>query len=195
MEEWRDIEGYNGIYQVSNLGRVRSLSSIDKLGHKRIGKIINLHKCKDGYVNVCLHKDGKKKYFRVHRLVAIAFIPNPNNLPEVNHIIDDYEHRSDNRVENLEWCDHKYNCNYGTHNEKISKSVKGKKRPNSTGYKHSQARKIKCLTTNEIFTTMKEAHEKYNINEGHICECCQGKRKSAGKHPITGDKMIWIYIE
>lgn len=174
---------------------MRSLSRIDNLGHKRNGKIISLKKNKFGYMNVCLHKDGKRKFFMVHRLVAMAFIPNPNNLPEINHKIDDFQHRSDNRVDNLEWCDRIYNCNYGTHNEKLSKSIRGKKRPKSTGDKHSQARKIKCLTTNEIFTTIKEACEKYNINKGHVCECCQGKRKSAGKHPITGDKMIWVYIE
>ena len=123
MEEWRDVVGYEGLYQVSNLGRIKSLN------YNHTGKegILKLIYGKDGYVKISLCKKGEKpETFLVHRLVAIAFIPNPNNLPEVNHIIDDFEHRSDNRVENLEWCTRDYNCNYGSRNKKVSENKKGK---------------------------------------------------------------------
>ena len=116
MEEWRDIEGFNG-YQVSNEGRIRSL----KWGKERIRKVtIN----KYGYLEVSLCKDEKPTTKRIHRLVAEAFIPNPQNLPEVNHKDED---KTNNNVENLEWCTEEYNHNYGTrlqrNAEKLSKCV------------------------------------------------------------------------
>ena len=182
MEEWRDIEGYEGLYRVSNLGRVKSLR--DNHGNYR-EKILSLKPNKQGYVEIVLYKNKEKEYFLVHRLVAEAFIPNPNNLPEVNHKIDDFEHRSDNRVENLEWCTRDYNCNYGSRNKKVSESKKGNK--------HPRARKVKCITTNEIFNTMKEASEKYNISTQGIYHCCIGSSKSAGRHPATKEKLVWEY--
>lgn len=110
-EEWRSIEGYEGLYEVSSYGRVRSLDryEINNLGYKRLlkGKILSPGIKKDGYFIVSL----KNKNFRVHRLVAQAFIPNPEGLPQVNHKDED---KSNNNVDNLEWCDSKYNNNYGT---------------------------------------------------------------------------------
>ena len=113
-EIWKDIFGYENIYQVSNLGRVRGLKR--KTGNStgyyiRKGKILkkamNIH----GYEFVILSKNGKRKTITVHRLVAEAFIPNPNHFPCINH---KNENRACNIVENLEWCTHKYNSNYGT---------------------------------------------------------------------------------
>ena len=98
MEEWRDIEGYEGLYQVSNLGNIKSLK--DNYGRSRI-KILKLKKRKDGYIQINLHKNGIIKTFRVHQLVARAFIDNPNNLKEINH---KDENPSNNRVDNLEWA-------------------------------------------------------------------------------------------
>lgn len=117
---WNDIPGYEGLYQVSNTGRVRSLN------YKRTGKTKALKQCtdKDGYKKVVLCKDGKYKTYYIHRLVALAFIPNPDNLPEVNHKDED---KTNNYYKNLEWCTRKYNNNYGTRNKKISKANKGKK--------------------------------------------------------------------
>ena len=106
MEEWRDIEGYEGLYQISSLGRVKSFPR-----PTTPGGILKINKRKDGYCSVMLCKNGKTKRFLVHRLVAKAFIPNPNNLPMINH---KNENPSKNIVDNLEWCDNKYNCNYGT---------------------------------------------------------------------------------
>ena len=191
MEEiWKDIKGYEGLYQVSNLGRVKSLSKLiwnGKAYYISKEKILSLKPSEKGYVKIALWKNREKEYFLVHRLVAEAFIPNPNNLPEVNHIIDDFEHRSDNRVENLEWCTREYNNNYGNRNKKHSENIKR--------YKNPKAKKVKCITTNEIFNCMKDAEEKYNVAYQSISSCCKGKLKSAGKHPITKEKLVWQYVE
>ena len=114
-EEWRDVVGYEGLYQVSNLGRVRSLDRTIPFGKftKNVkGKMLSQYLC-CGYCEISLGraKSGKKNRQRVHRLVAEAFIPNLNNYPIINH---KNEIKTDNRVENLEWCDYSYNLNYGT---------------------------------------------------------------------------------
>ena len=156
-EEWRDIKGYEGLYQVSNLGRVRSLN------YNKTRQIKELSYAKRrGYLGVTLYKNGKPKTFTVHRLVARMFIPNPNNYPQVNH---KDENKSNNDVKNLEWCTNEYNHNYGTRNERVGKSL---------------SKKVICITTGEIFNSMREACRKYNISSGSMTECCQGKRKTAG---------------
>ena len=107
-EIWENIEGYEGQYQISNYGRVKSF----KNGKEQIIKG-NINQ--KGYCIVDLYKNKEKKHFQVHRLVAKAFIPNPNNYPIVNH---KDENPSNNRVDNLEWCTPKYNSNYGNIKEK-----------------------------------------------------------------------------
>jgi hypothetical protein len=123
MEIWKDIKDYEGLYEVSNQGRVRSL------------KTGRLRKPKDnfGYLRINLCKEGIVKFYMVHRLVAEAFIENNNpNLTQVNH---KNENKQDNRVENLEWCDAKYNCNYGNHTKKqVESQIKtGYLNPNMIG--------------------------------------------------------------
>lgn len=109
IEEFRDCKGYEGLYQVSNLGRVYSIKSKKYLKHNNNG---------NGYYLVSLiTKEGKRKNEYIHRLVAIAFIDNPNNLTQVNHID---ENKGNNKADNLEWCDCKYNNSYGT---KIKRQV------------------------------------------------------------------------
>lgn len=115
-EIWRDIEGYEGLYQVSNLGRVKSLDRIDRLGRRKPGVILSYILHNYGYLLVNLYKEGKRKLFLVHRLVAHTFIPNPEGLPEINHKDED---KTNNLVDNLEYCDRKYNINYGTHTERM----------------------------------------------------------------------------
>ena len=179
QEVWKDIEGYEGLYQVSNLGRVKSL----KGSHEKYKeKILKPRKNSNGYLRVGLCR----KDFYIHRLVAQAFIPNPNNYLEVNH---KDETRDNNRVDNLEWCNKTYNMNYGTIKERIGKASKGR----SLGSKSARAKKVKCITTGEIFDCMTDAHKKYNIDLNCICACCKGRQKTAGKHPQTGEKLIWRY--
>lgn len=116
MEEiWKDIKGYEGLYQVSNLGRVKSLD----YRHKGTSKVMSPGKQKNGYLNVGLWSGRKKETKYVHRLVAEAFVPNPNNWPEVNH---KDECLTNNVASNLEWCTSEYNANYGTRNQRMSKS-------------------------------------------------------------------------
>lgn len=115
MEEYREIKGFEGLYEVSNYGNVRSLK------RNKILKQINI---KGGYKRVSLYKYGEQYFKAIHRLVAEAFIPNPDNLPCVNH---KDENPSNNNVKNLEWCDYKYNINYGTANERRSAKRMGMK--------------------------------------------------------------------
>lgn len=135
MEIWKDIKGYEGYYQISNLGRLRSLDryiKFKKLGHTRLFKGVILADVFDskGYNINCIKINQVKKNVKIHRLVAKAFIPNPKNKPQVNHI---NEIKTDNRATNLEWCTAKENMNHGsigkrisisnTNNEKTSKKV------------------------------------------------------------------------
>lgn len=184
MEEWRNIPEYEDRYQVSNLGRVRSLK--DKHGKYR-EKILKEYTTIHGYKEVILFKKGSGKHYVIHRLVAKAFIPNPNNLPEVNHKDED---KNNNCVNNLEWCSREYNNNYGTRNKRVSEKMS----ENMKGNTNAKRQKIKCITTGEIFESIAEAERKYKVNHSDISKCCKGKRKSAGKHPITGEKLVWKYV-
>ena len=115
MEEWKSIPGYEGLYEVSSYGRVKSLERYksNNGGIQLIKeKILKPHNTKKGYLTVQFHN----KIFKVHRLVAQAFIPNPDNLPMVNHKDED---KTNNNVDNLEWCTAKYNSNYGTSIERM----------------------------------------------------------------------------
>lgn len=99
-EIWKDVYGYKGFYQASSKGRIRSLARISN-GVKVESKILSSRKRKDGYIRVCFHKDGLKKYYYAHRLVAIAFKHNPKRRKQVNHIDGN---RQNNHSSNLEWC-------------------------------------------------------------------------------------------
>lgn len=125
QEIWRDVIGYEEQYQVSDLGNIRSKDRtiIDCLGRKRALKShkIRIQTSKIGYKQVLLHKYGKTRTRLVHRLVAEAFIPKTEaDKNEINH---KDENKANNIVDNLEWCDHKYNINFGTRTEKTSKKV------------------------------------------------------------------------
>ena len=171
MEEWRNIKDFEN-YQVSNLGRVRN---------KR-GTIIKSFDNGHGYLRISLCRDGKHYNKYIHRLVADAFIDNPHGLSDVNHI---NEQKHDNRVENLEFVSHKDNCNYGTRTERQSQKI--------SGGKNVGAKKIICVTTGEIFDTVKQGADKYNIHAQNISQSIKldihcGKLED-------GTKLKWDYYE
>ena len=117
MEIWKDIPGYEGHYQVSNEGRIRSIKNTPYI-------ILKPDYQKNGYVRVYFWFNNKKRTILVHRIVAKCFVDNPNGYNEINHID---ENKANNNASNLEWCTHSYNMKYGHTFEKISKSKKGKK--------------------------------------------------------------------
>lgn len=128
-EEWRNIAGYESFYQVSNFGRVRSLHRTfvrsDGRLHNKPGKILTPGINPRGYLFVNLSDVNHKiTPTRIHRLVAETFIPNPDNLPQVNH---KDENKLNNSAENLEWCTAAYNDLYGSRNQKISRALQGNK--------------------------------------------------------------------
>lgn len=126
MEKWVDIKGFEGLYQVSNYGRVKSMEKWVKLNQYTKHypeQIRKLHMGTNGYLMLMLSKNKKKYPKMVHRLVADAFIPNPSNLPQVNH---KDEVKTNNYADNLEWCDRKYNCQYGTRNKRVGEKCSKK---------------------------------------------------------------------
>lgn len=121
MEEiWKDIKGYEGLYQVSNLGNIRSLKFKNNIIEKERIRVLR-QQLRNGYLTINLTKNGKRKNYQIHRLVAQEFISNPNQYSIVNH--KDYK-KTNNRVDNLEWCTQKYNVNYSICNMKNKVHVK-----------------------------------------------------------------------
>lgn len=190
MEIWKDVVGYEGLYQISNLGRVKSV---------RQNKLMSLKRCQ-GYLRVGLRHRGKEQrsYF-VHRLVAEAFIPNPHNYPQINH---KDECRTNNNVENLEWCTAKYNCNYGTHTLKMIQNtdyskVNYKARHEHTDYakrylntdytnikastKARFAHRITQFTLNEEkvkeWLSLRDVEKELKIDRKEVAKCCKGIRE------------------
>ena len=172
MEEiWKDIKGYEGLYQVSNLGRVKSLDkiivTIDRKNRCQKGKILKLQISKYGYNVITLWNNNISKQFKVHRLVAIAFIPNPNNLPQINHIDED---KLNNKIDNLEWCTALEN----NHHSNIAKrrhlaGTEASKKP------VSQYEINGTLVAN--YESASEASRKIGKPQGRssICKCCNGQ--------------------
>ena len=158
-EIWKDITGYEGLYQVSNLGNVKSLGN-DK---NRKEKILRQTENKSGYLRVTLCKDGKPRYYLSHRLVANVFIKNeaPLFYTQVNH---KDENKTNNRVENLEFCDAQYNNTYGSRIEKCLKPV----------YQFT----LDGTFVNE-YPSMVYINRKFGFGNGSICKCCTGKIRSS----------------
>ena len=197
LEIWKDIDGYEGLYQVSNKGRIKSLYSVTN-NEERIIKQQTNH---NGYNTVYLSINGKRRKFVVHRLVAMMFIPNIENKPCVDHI---NTIRNDNNVENLRWVTHKENCNNELTKEHMAKARGRGYTTKKKGYVTSDEIRVKisrsmgghrilCVTTGEIFETVSEASRKYNVATSKICFCCKKKLKSAGK--LNGQKLIWQYYD
>ena len=164
-EIWRDIKDYPN-YMVSNLGNVKSLCN----NKTRKEKIIKKGKDSGGYLFVNLHKKGKVKYYYVHRLVAEVFMPNPDNKPCIDHINTD---KTDNSVENLRWVTHKENSNNPMTFDKISKPIIQFSKDGEF------IKKWDCIT---------DVLRELGINQGNICKCCKGERKTAGGYK-------WLYAD
>jgi len=183
-EIWKDIEGYEGLYQVSNFGRIKSLSR--KFYTTNNGYVITKTKIlktglsHNGYHLISIsNKNKKRKTFRVNRLIALCFIPNPNNLPEVNHKDGN---KNNNNASNLEWCTRSYNCKHayktglhkGAWKDKFGKDNKASKRVHKINFKTD-----KILETYDSITI---ASEKTGIERTCINRVCNGSRnaKTAG---------------
>ena len=163
-EVWKPVVGYEGLYEVSNIGRVRSINYHKSGKAKVMSPSFNTW----GYLIVDLRKNNKRHSYAVHRLVAFAFIPNPDNFPEINH---KNEIKTDNNVENLEWCTRKYNINYGT-------AIKRRSKP------------IVQLDNNGNVVGKWEsglsASRYYKICKSNIYNCLHGKQK-------TSKGFVWKY--
>lgn len=162
IEQWKDIKGYEGLYQVSNNGNIKSLARTMSSGRKLNPIIMKMQEDKRGYLSVLLSKDGSKKRVRIHREVAKAFVENPFNKEQVNHIDED---KTNNKANNLEWMTLLENINHGTG---IQRKAKALNRPIIA---------INELTGETIhFNSIKEAGEK-GFNRGNIDSCIKGKLK------------------
>lgn len=190
VEVWEDIKGYEGLYQISNLGRVKSLGR-HRRNHGKLQKveekIKNVRMDTQGYLLTDLYKDNKQKTVRVHRLVAETFICNEECKETVNHIDGN---KLNNTVENLEWStfkeqnEHFYRNNLKKE-ENIKKAVIAMNKANS--------KKVKCLNTGEIYNSASEAARDKGVSPSLVMGCCRGVRKSAGKDKNM-NPLHWMYI-
>ena len=193
-EVWKDIVGYEGLYQVSNMGRVRSLERIVKHSIKgklsrRKGEMMKLYLAKkSGYKQVRLSKEGKAKTLNIHRLVAEAFLPNPENKREVDHI---NTVATDNRVCNLRWTTRTENNNNELTCKHRSLAMKGRilsEEQVMRMRKNSPFKtKVMCIETGIIYESAMEAYRQTGIRQCNINHCCNGKRKHAGGYS-------WKYV-
>lgn len=186
IEIWKPVVGYEGLYECSSLGNVRSLDRIDSVGRRIKGKHIKPLESRFGYHRLSLCKEGKVITHSVHRLVAEAFLPNPDNKPCVDHINTD---RTDCRVENLRWVTIKENNEnpltqqHRKRGNEHPKPFKGK-----VGVLHPKSKSVLQYTKDGVFVKRWEsislANKHYNTN--HISDCCLGKRKNC-----VG--FIWVF--
>lgn len=166
-EIWKDIDGYCGYYQVSNNGRVKSLQrAIAFPGYEKIIKesIMTPKENGRGYLQVNLYVNKKSDWQLIHRLVAKAFVPNPNNFPQVNHKDED---RGNNCAENLEWCTNKYNNNYGLHKKHIAEKT---------------SKPVFCIELQKAFNSITAASKDIGCTVRAISNACNTGKEAAGYH-------------
>ena len=172
-EVWKDVVGYEGLYEVSDIGNVRSVN----WGKRGYSKNLYLKPHNKGYLQVELFKNGNRKMFMVHRLVAQAFLENNDNLPLVNH---KDENKENNRADNLEWCNNSYNVCYSLNKHGIATG----KRPKVTRH-NSKRTELKVVQITMDGKTVREWENSRAVflntgmSDWSISECCRGKRKTA----------------
>ena len=188
-EIWKDIHGYEGLYQISNLGKVKALpkycfnGSVDWLMQEHILKPLKIHR----YTYVCLYKDKKYKRKAIHRLTASAFIPNPDNKPDIDHI---NTIRDDNRKVNLRWATKTDNMNNPLTRKRISKSHMGIPQPKGKNNRRSKAI-LQFLLNGELIKEWhgsREIARALNCDNSYIIKCCKGLYSHAYGY-------IWKYKE
>ena len=171
VEIWKDVDGFVGLYQVSNLGRIKALGRYVKTGNggKRYIEehFVKPNKCKNGYLEATFSRKQKRTVRLLHRVVAKAFIPNPDNLPEVNHKDEDIQNC---QVENLEWCTSKYNANYGSRNVRMIEK-RGNTKP--------VIQKTKDGDFIRRFDSVAEATRATGAFDSAIIKVCNGKQKTS----------------
>lgn len=174
MEEWKDVVGYEGLYEVSNLGNVRSLN----WRNKGITKNLVLNKHNRGYMQVSIGKRGETKTYVVHRLVALAFLDNPNGFTQVNHKDED---KTNNNVENLEWCTASYNVRYSMKHHPQRPHF----RKNGIVYKNSKFadKTVLQMTLNGMplreWENVQTIFRETGMSASSILQCCKGTRHKA----------------
>lgn len=170
MEEvWKQIKGFEGYYEVSNFGNVRSIDRyVYQQGREQLYKGVQIspYKINSGYLCVRLSKGNKKKGYLVHRLVAEAFIQNPQSLPQINH---KDENKHNNNIENLEWCTLSYNASYGTLPQKKKEK-----------FGHRVCQYDNRGSFLRTFTSSREAERETNIRHSEILDCCKHLAHTAG---------------
>lgn len=184
VEIWKDIKDYEGLYQISDRGNVKSLN-YNKTGKE---KLLKKGKDDDGYLYVVLYFHGERKHHKIHRLMCKCFLENIENKEQVNH---KNGIKSDNAIENLEWCTHTENQRHAW-NTGLKKALTGEKHPlyNKHGIDHTSSKEIDRYTKDNVyidtFINAKIASQILNINYSCISMCCNGKRNTAGG-------FIWKY--
>lgn len=185
-EIWKAVTGFEDKYKVSNMGQVKTFNFMNT-GKERV---LKLTPCKKGYLKVNLYKKDKHINVQVHRLVAQTFIPNIDNKPQVNHI-DGV--KTNNRVDNLEWVTGQENIKHAIETGLTKYTDANKTMLGKFGELNPRSKKVRCVTTGEVFGSIREAGREYKLNYRHIIACCKGKLKTSGKHPKTKERLVWIY--
>ncbi|UOW66895.1 NUMOD4 motif-containing HNH endonuclease [Paraclostridium bifermentans] len=184
-EIWEEVPGFEGKYKVSNLGQVKTFNFMNT-GKERVLKLTPDRK---GYLKVNLYGKDKHINMQVHRLVAQAFIPNQENKPQVNHKDGN---KQNNKINNLEWVTNQENIIHA-HKNGLTNPASNKTMLGKFGELNPRSKKVRCVTTGEVFGSIREAGREYKLNYRHISACCKGKLKTSGKHPKTKERLVWIY--
>ena len=168
-EEWKEVYGFDHLYEISNYGHLRTKYA-GKRGYTKDYRNIEPINNGNGYLRFNLKCNGVQRTVYVHKLVAEYFIENPNGYTEVNHKDED---KTNNHVNNLEWCTHKYNSNYGTRNERASRL---------------NCKRIRCIETEQIFQSITEAAKEMNVVKTSISNCVNGRSATAAGY-------TWEYVD